>query len=261
MGVARRYIERSFMDPASLVIACVGILLGGVLKGATGAGAPVIGVPVLALVFDLPMAVAIFSVVNLFSNIWQSWVFRRDVTDLRFVWTFALMGATGVILGSVLLASLPLPILMASLAAVVFVYIGLRLARPHWVLSRDRGRAIGPYAGFVGGVMQGAGGLSAPVSITFLNALNLPRSEFIATIAIFFLMMSVTQVPALVVLGILTWDVLLLAVFALVPLFLGISIGSWAARFLSKQAFDRLVLTLLAVIAIKLIWDAAQAGL
>ncbi|WP_439122314.1 sulfite exporter TauE/SafE family protein [Marivita sp.] len=249
------------MDPASLAIAFVGILLGGFLKGATGAGAPVVGVPVLALVFDVPMAVAVFSVLNLFSNIWQSWAFRAEVTEQRFTWTFAVMGALGAALGSVLLASLPVPLLMASLAGVVFAYIGLRLARPNWVLARARARKMAPYVGLVGGVMQGAGGLSAPVSITFLNALNLPRKEFIATIAIFFLAMSVTQVPALAALGILTWDILVLAVFALIPMFLGIPIGSWAARFLSKQAFDRLILSLLAVIAVKLIWDATQAGL
>jgi len=249
------------MDPASLAFAFVGILLGGFLKGATGAGAPVVGVPVLAIVFDVPMAVAIFSVLNLCTNIWQSWAFRAEVTEHRFVWTFAAMGAVGAVLGSILLASLPVPLLMGALAGVVFAYIGLRLARPNWVLSRARGRQMGPYVGLIGGVMQGAGGLSAPVSITFLNALNLPRKEFIATIAIFFLAMSVTQVPALAVLGILTWDRLLLAVLALIPMFLGIPIGSFAARFLSKQAFDRLILSLLAVIAVKLIWDAVQAGM
>ena len=249
------------MDPVSLAFAFVGILLGGFLKGATGAGAPVVGVPVLAIVFDVPMAVAIFSVLNLCTNIWQSWAFRSEVTEHRFVWSFAAMGAIGAVLGSILLASLPVPLLMGALAFVVFAYIGLRLSRPNWVLPRERGRQMGPYVGLIGGVMQGAGGLSAPVSITFLNALNLPRKEFIATIAIFFLAMSLTQVPALWTLGILTLDRLLLAFLALIPMFLGIPIGAWAARFLSQQAFDRLILSLLAVIAVKLIWDAVQAGL
>ena len=100
-----------------------------------------------------------------------------------------------------------------------------------------------------------------PTPDIILLDLNLPRKEFIATIAIFFLAMSLTQVPALWTLGILTLDRLLLAFLALIPMFLGIPIGAWAARFLSKQAFDRLILSLLAVIAVKLIWDALQAGL
>ena len=46
------------------LLAFAGIAAGGFLKGATGAGAPVVGVPVLAIVFGVPMAVAIFSVLN-----------------------------------------------------------------------------------------------------------------------------------------------------------------------------------------------------
>ncbi|OSQ51948.1 sulfite exporter TauE/SafE family protein [Marivita geojedonensis] len=249
------------MDPASLALACVGIALGGFLKGATGAGAPVVGVPVLALIFDVPMAVAIFSVLNLCTNIWQSWTFRNEVTERRFALTFAATGAAGVIVGSVLLATLPVPILMAALALVVFGYIGLRLARPDWYLSRDRGRKMGATVGFVGGVMQGAGGLSAPVSVTFLNALNLSRAEFIGTISVFFLAMSALQIPTLAALGILTWDRVILALAALVPMFMGIAVGSWSAKFLSKRAFDRVILTLLAVIASKLIWDAWNSGI
>lgn len=248
------------MEAHLLLLGFAGIALGGFLKGATGAGAPVVGVPVLAIIYDVPMAVAIFSVLNLFSNIWQSWAFQNDATDRRFVWSFALTGAVGAVAGSVLLATLPVPVLMAALALVVFAYIGLRLAKPGWRLPRDTGRKLGPIAGFTGGVMQGAGGLSAPVSVTFLNALALSRAEFIGTISVFFLTMSVFQIPTLAALGILTWDRVGLAVVGLVPMFVGIPLGSLSARYLSKQAFDRAILALLAVIAVKLIWDASKAG-
>ena len=244
------------MEPTTLMLAFAGIALGGFLKGATGAGAPVVGVPVLALVFNVPMAVAIFSVLNLVSNIWQAWAFRREVTDRYLVWAFAAGGAVGAIIGSVLLATLPIPILMATLAGVVFGYIALRLARPDWHLAREPGRRLSPYVGLIGGVMQGAGGLSAPVSVTFLNALNLNRAEFIGTISVFFLAMSIFQVPTLIALDILTLDRLMLAAAAAIPMFLGMPLGSWAARYLSKRAFDRAILALLAIIAVKLIWDA-----
>ena len=77
------------------VIAALGIAAGGFLKGATGVGAPVVGVPILAMVFDLPKAVAIFSVINLISNVWQGWAYRKDATDTRFVWWFAAAGGAG----------------------------------------------------------------------------------------------------------------------------------------------------------------------
>ncbi len=244
------------MDIGLILLAFGGIALGGILKGATGAGAPVVGVPVLAIVFGVPMAVAIFSVLNVVSNAWQAKTFYHEITNKRFAWTHAATAAVGVVPGSVLLATLPTEILMAAMSCVVFVYIGLRVARPGWVLSRAQGERLGPVMGFVGGVMQGAGGLSAPVSVSFLNALRLSRVDFIGTISVFFLSMSLLQVPTLMLLGLLSWERVGLAGLAIVPLFLGIRIGAWSAERLSREAFDRAILGLLTVIALKLLWDA-----
>ena len=244
------------MDMTLILLAFGGIALGGFLKGATGAGAPVVGVPVLAVIFGVPMAVAIFSVLNVVSNAWQTKTFYREITDRRFAWRHAIAAACGVVPGSVLLAVLPTEVLMAAMASVVFLYVGLRLARPGWVLSRAQGIQWGPALGFAGGVLQGAGGLSAPVSVSFLNALRLSRVDFIGTISVFFLLMSLFQVPTLVLLGILTWDRVGLAGLAIVPLFFGIALGSWSAKYLSREAFDRAILALLTLIAVKLLWDA-----
>ena len=102
------------MDISLLLLAFVGIGLGGFLKGATGAGAPVVGVPVLAVIFDVPMAVAIFSVLNVVSNSWQAKTFYHEITDRRFAWNHAITAAVGVVPGSLLLATLPTAVLMAA---------------------------------------------------------------------------------------------------------------------------------------------------
>lgn len=244
------------MESTLILFAFVGIAMGGVVKGATGAGAPVIGVPVLAVVFDVPMAVAIFAVLNVISNTWQMTTFYKDIVDLRFAWRHALAAAAGVVPGSILLANLPTEVLSVVMAGVVFLYIGSRSTRPDWSLTRDQGRRFGPALGFVGGVLQGAGGISAPVSVSFLNALRLSRVDFIGTISVYFLAMASLQIPTLIALGILSWERVGFAVLAVIPMFMGISIGAWIAKRFSKESFDRAVLILLAVIAVKLVWDA-----
>ena len=143
------------MDPNLLLLATAAILLGGFLKGATGAGAPVVGVPILAAIIDVQFAVAVFSVLNLFSNIWHSYAYRTHRGSFRLVYGFAIAGSVGAIAGSVLLASLPTDALMASLAAIVLAYIFLRLFQPDWKLSRTTGLRLVPYVGIVGGLMQG----------------------------------------------------------------------------------------------------------
>ena len=244
------------MEIGELLLAALGIALGGFLKGATGAGAPVIGVPVLALVFDVPTAVSTFAILNLFSNMWQGWNYRHQMGPRRMVWGMAGAGALGAAAGSVLLASLPTGILMATLGGVVFLYVGLRLTRPEWGITRDHGEQIAPWVGFTGGVMQGAGGISAPVSVTYLNAMKLERGEFVATISIFFMAMSLFQIPTLAALGVLTFEHALISIPAAIPLFGAIPLGEWSAKRISRQTFDRIVLALLSVIALRLIYSA-----
>ena len=43
---------------------------------------------------------------------------------------------------------------------------------------------------------------------------------------------------------------------AMVPLLGGMPIGAWLARRISKESFDKIILVLLGVIALKLIYDA-----
>ena len=242
------------MEMQDIALAVTGIALGGFLKGATGAGAPVVGVPVLALVVGVQQSVAIFAVLNLVSNIWQAWAFRHAIEQPRLVRRFAFSGCIGALLGTLILASLSTEALMAALALIVFLYIGLRLARPDWKISRNDGERMSAAAGLAGGIMQGAGGLSAPVSVTFLNAMRLDRGEFIGTISVFFLMMSVTQVPGLIAVGLLDLKGIGLGLVACIPLFGAMPLGSLAAKRVSKQVFDRLILVLLAVVATRLLF-------
>lgn len=244
------------MEIWGIVWAVLALAAGGVLKGAIGAGAPLLAVPLLALLYNVPLAVAVFTIPSLLSNIWQGWAYRKSLVSARMGWTLALTGAAGALVGSVLLAVLSGETLMAVLAGLVFLYIGLRMARPEWVLSRDLGHRLAAPAGFIGGVMQGAGGISAPVSITFLNAMRLERDEFIATIAVFFGSMSLVQIPALMGLGILTPGLTLWSFAAAVPLFGAMPFGAWLGKRFDKAIFDRIILWLLAAIAVKLLYTA-----
>lgn len=244
------------MDPSEAVVVFTGLLLGGILKGAVGAGSPVIGVPVIALFNGVPFAVAVFVLPNLMTNIVQGWQYRRSLFSPRFALAFAASGAVGAAIGSVMLANLASETLMLFVAVAVFGFIGFRVAKPGWTLqTRLANRLVVP-VGMVGGVLQGAGGISAPVSVTFLSAMKPGREGFIATISVFFIAMSLVQVPALIGLGILTTERALLSVLAMIPLFAGMPLGAWLARKFSAAVFDRTILALLFVIAVKLAWEA-----
>lgn len=240
------------MDWTGILLGVISLAIGGVLKGATGAGSPIIGVPLLAMLYDVPTAVAIFTLPNLLSNIWQAWQFRASRAPPALTWGFAVAGAVGAGIGSLLLVTLSADTLLLAVSAVVFLYIGFRLARPDWALEMRLARLLAVPAGLVGGLLQGAAGVSAPVSITFLSAIRMERAGFIATISIFFLAMTAVQIPLLAAWEVLTPNRALLSAAAIIPLLGAMPLGTWLAQRISRETFDRVILALLAIIAARL---------
>ncbi len=243
------------MSPEYVVIFSA-LALSGLVKGALGAGLPVVAVPVLASFFGVPFAIAMMVVPTVVTNIWQLWQFRRHRTGLSWLAGLCLAAGVGIAVGTWLLASLPGHILGIILAVVVVAYIALRLARPHWHIPLALAARIAPAVGLVSGFLQGATGISAPVSITFVSSVGFSRPQFVFAISALFVSYSVVQVPSLIATGILTWHRLLLSGLAFLPILVTMPAGNWLAGRLSRQAFDRLLLGLLAVIAVKLVYDS-----
>lgn len=240
------------LDPSSYVAMFAALALGGVLKGATGAGVPVIAVPVIAAFVDVRFAVMVMVVVNLMTNTRQIWTFRDTRLPEGFALRFGLAGAVGALIGTGLLVWLPEEVLSAMLAGLVFAYIGLRLARPDFRLSMEVARRFVIPVGAIGGVFQGAAGISAPVSVSFLNAIRLERPVFIFTVSVFFVSMGVVQLPALLLSGLMTLPIFGLSFLAIIPVIAFMPLGNWLGHRASPQMFDRAILVFLSVLAVRL---------
>ena len=244
------------IDLVSAAVILAALALGGTIKGATGAGSPVVAVPVIAAFFDVRIAVIIMAAPNCLTNIrqlWQFWPHRlQDGFDIR----FAVSGAAGAIIGTIFLATLPNRVLILGVALAVSAYVILRIARPAFRISASRAWRLALPAGVVAGTLQGAAGISAPVSVSFLNAMRMERPVFIATISAFFIAMSVVQLPALAVMGLLTPVLFALSLLAVLPILAFMPLGAWLANKLSAEGFDRLVLIMLSVLAIRLLYVA-----
>lgn len=165
-------------------------------------------------------------------------------------------GAVGIGIGTWALTALPVRALSLVLAALVVIYIALQLTRPNLKLSKSVGAALSPAAGLVSGILQAATGISAPTSITFMHALGLAPKAFVFAVSAMFLLFSAAQLVALAVAGIMTWSRFLEGWIALVPVVLMMPVGARASSLLSRQTFDRLILGLLAALALKLLFDS-----
>lgn len=241
------------MSPELLALVFGAFVLGGILKGATGVGAPFLAVPLMAILVDVPFAVAVFLIPNIVSNAWQVWSYRAEFPDHGFSARFALAGVAGAFLGTFALALFSSNVLTTTVALVVLAYVAFRVKNPGWSLAWDKAtRTVIPF-GASGGILQGAVGLSAPISVTFMSAVGLPRLQFIPIMSLYFLLMASTQLPTQVALGIMTMERLLYSALAVFPLLLGMPLGEYLGKRISKQTFDRVVLGLLTLLALRLL--------
>lgn len=243
-------------DISGLAYMSLGLLLGAILKGATGAGLPIIAIPVIAAIYDIRVAVVLLVIPNFLTNIWQIAKFKQHDLNNNLARNFAIAGFFGAGLGTVLLAYLPITLLNLLVSVVVFLYIALRLVRPQFKLSQKRMLQSVFAAGSCAGMLQGAIGLSSPITITFLHAGHLPRLTFVYTASLFFATMSIMQLPLQLALGLMTKELMVLSLLAMIPITIGLPIGERIGRKISSVFFDRIILSLLALVAIKMLLDS-----
>ena len=243
-----------FSDPLIIIAILVAFSLGGILKGATGAGAPIITIPVIAAFYDVRIAVIIMVIPNLLTNIGQLYQFRKTILPKFFTLSFAIGGGIGAFLGTILLVNLSIKILTLSVAFIVIVYILLKLLVPSWKLTYEKAKKLVFLMGSFGGILQGTAGLSAPISITFLNSMKLERNQFIPTISVYFGIMSIFQMPTLYYYNFLNLEIILVSCISTLVLLSFMPIGSWIAKSVSKESFDKITLILLGFIAFRIIY-------
>ena len=243
-----------FSDPLIIIAILVAFSLGGILKGATGAGAPIITIPVIAAFYDVRIAVIIMVIPNLLTNIGQLYQFRKTILPKFFTLSFAIGGGIGAFLGTILLVNLSIKILTLSVAFIVIVYILLKLLVPSWKLTYEKAKKLVFLMGSFGGILQGTAGLSAPISITFLNSMKLERNQFIPTISVYFGVMSIFQMPTLYYYNFLNLEIILISCISTLVLLLFMPLGSWIAKSVSKESFDKITLILLGFIAFRIIY-------
>lgn len=231
------------------------LFLGGVVKGATGAGFPVIAVPVIASFSDVKTAVIILVIPNFIVNVLQIYKFRHADIDRRLLLSFAGMGVIGAILGTWFLSFMSAYVLLWSIAIIIFCYIFLRLINPSFAIPAPRVRPLSYVAGFGGGILQGSIGISSPIAVTFANAIRIERPAFILLISVFFGAMCFIQFPTQLLLNMVSIGSVFLGVMSILPMLVGVQLGDAIGKRMNTKTFDRVILILLALLAIKqLIW-------
>lgn len=246
------------MNLQSLLIIVLALGAGGIVKGATGMGLPMVAMPILVTFLPIPHAIAVVSMPIVITNLWQMMQLRHALDGSRFLVPLIAAGAVGVVIGTWMLTSVPERAMSLVLGILLLAYAAMRVTRPDFVLPRKLGDRLAAPVGLGAGALQGATGLSAPIGVTFIHSMRLPRDAHVAAVSAMFFLMFAAQVPVMWIAGILDGPRLAESLFAVIPALALMPLGARLASRLSARAFDRMVLVLLVVAGIQLIIKAAE---
>ena len=235
------------------MIAASTFFVGGLAKGALGFGLPLIAIPILTAFGSLPLALSIAVPPVVATNLWQIWKFRqhRNVSFLR---GFLIVGMIGLLLGTLLLKNIENAYLEIGLGCLVLSYL-LRSRRKRDVLSPDLRDKAAPFVGGLAGMVHGTTGLSGMIGTPFFHAVSLARPAFIFSNSMMFILFSALHMPALAFVGLYDPSAILIGIFATLPAFAGLWIGSRVGENLNAATFLKLVQGMLAIAAILPIWN------
>lgn len=241
---------------SDVAVILIAVTVGGFVKGVTGSGLPVVAIPIIASFTGVETAVVIMVIPSITSNIQLIEANRSARSETRHLAPMVFAGVVGVAVGTFVLTTVDEGILGLVLAGVIVGYITVNGLRPSFVLSRRLAAVTAIPMGFLGGTLQGSSGISSPLLSPYLHAYRMPRRAYVLSLTVLFMMYGVIQLPSLAIAGLLTVDRLALGALAVIPIFLSLRAGMRVGDRLSNVAFDRWVFAVLALTAMKLVYNA-----
>ena len=232
------------------------VTVGALVKSVTGMGLPPVAIPVLALFVGPRDAIIIMTLSTIVTNAFQMWTYRDAAAEARHLPRMVAAGVVGTPVGVYFLTALDPTAVGLVLAATVFLYIGFSLWKPELSVTDEVGRRAAVPVGVAGGALQGATGLSAVILASYLHATRLPPRAFLFSVSTLFGVFALVQVAGLVAAGAYTPDLVVASVVAAVLATAVVALGTRFLPAASPRVFNRLVMGVLTLSALKLVIDA-----
>ena len=166
-----------------------------------------------------------------------------------------LSGAVGVAGGTWFLATADERMLTLVLAVCVGAYLVLLAFRIEIRFAGRLGRVLSPLIAALAGVSQGAAGMSSAVVAAWVRAFGLEKEAYIFAASTMFLGLTTTHFLFVLAAGLFDWQLLGQGILALVPIAVFLPLGMRTTPYISKEWFNRVIVTLIIVMEAKLIWQ------
>ncbi len=238
---------------SNVLLVVLAFVAGGTVKGILGIGIPLVAVPLLAGLMPPAKTISLLMVPILAANVWQclqGGYFRRVVQRFRTLLVALVLGSLA---GAQVLTTVDPTVAQLVLGVIVLAFslgqlLTFRLPEP--------GRSeiwMSPAIGFFSGLLGGVATFFGPPLIMYLVALRLAKDEFVATIALLYLVGSVPLFTILAVRKVLGPSEALVSLGGAVVVVLGMLVGRWLRRWIPQETFRKGLLLFLIAMGVNLI--------
>jgi hypothetical protein len=193
------FVDVFAVTPVFFVAVSVLGFFGFVVSATFGIGGVVLLIPMLSTTLPPAEAVAISAPVMLVNNLGKSWVYRRSL-DVRALWLVSALSLPTAFFAALLTASVDERVLLLGVAALVLSTLFVERVQQRAI--RMSARAL-LWWGLVTGVISGMCGAAGPPTAIGLRSYGLSKNAFVATVAVFAVLLQFAKMPAYVVTDIL----------------------------------------------------------
>ena len=243
-------------DPLTLSLIVLSYVLGSIVKGVTGFGAILVAVPLMSILVEPATAVALTGVSVVTSNVWQLWDSRNAKFAIEEFWKLLIHLLPASVLGAQFLAVIDPRIASGVIGTIVVLFCLTQMFPVRPQISEKQRKYGDPLIGVTAGLVGGASILTGSVLVAYLMSINLKKDQFVAAIALLYL---VNTVPIYVTLSFFDrydFTTLIISASLVVPAILGLILGRSIRDKISQKRFERVVVGMLFLIGCLLIQRA-----
>ncbi len=228
-------------------------LLAGFIKGVIGMGLPVVALAFLGSTLGVREALTIMLVPGIATNAWQAVMGPALGTLVRRLWSFLAAACLGIWLGVGVMAGAKSDTMVLVLGLTLCSYCVVSLFKARLPPPGAREPWMSPAMGGAGGVMFGMTGIIIVPGILYLQTLGLRRDAFVQALGLVFVTITLALGGSLTGRGLMTQDLLLMSLTALVPTGAGLALGQRYRHHISEERFRRIFLVALFVIGLDML--------
>lgn len=235
------------MGISTLIFLILSILVAAFIRGYSGFGFAMIGVVALSIVLEPVQVVPVILLLDVVASLWLLpgvWS-RIDWKSLSWLSIGVFVGTPA---GVYLLANVPADLMRGGIAGIVLV-LALLLWKGYSA-KRMPGRVKTAVTGMASGVLNGSSGVGGPPVILFYFSSPAGVAVSRASLIAFFFGTDVVAFSMSMVHGLVTGTTLYLGGILIIPLIIGIGVGSRLFSRTRADSFRKKVLLLLMTLSV-----------